>query len=68
MSTEKQKMLNGELYNPADSILIEERNQARRLTRLFNQSLETEENKRTELLKTLLGSTGENVFIDKMKN
>ena len=64
MKTEKQKMLNGELYNAADPELSGERQNARRLTRLYNTSLETDKNKRTELLKELLGSTGENVYIE----
>ncbi len=49
MKTAKEKMLNGELYNAADSELLKERVKARRLTRLYNQTLEMEESKRTEL-------------------
>ena len=41
-----------------------ERLNARRLTRLYNQTIETDENKRTELLKELLGSTGNNLYIE----
>ena len=36
MITEKEKMLNGDLYNPADPELLNERLNARRLTRLLN--------------------------------
>jgi maltose O-acetyltransferase len=64
MKTEKMKMLNGELYNAADPELIKERLNARRLTRLYNQTLETDFNKRTDLLKELFGSTGENLYIE----
>lgn len=64
LKTEKEKMLNGELYNAADPELLKERVKARRLTRLYNQTLETEESKRTELLKELFGSTGENIYIE----
>ncbi|MED4227686.1 maltose acetyltransferase domain-containing protein [Neobacillus cucumis] len=64
MKTEKQKMLNGELYNAADAELHSERKNARRLTRLFNDSLETDKNQRTDLLRELLGSTGENFYIE----
>lgn len=64
MKTEKQKMLNGELYNAADPELCRERLNARELTRLFNHSLETDKNQRTELLKKLFGSTGENIYIE----
>ena len=64
MKTEKEKMLNGERYNAADTELVKDRLNARRLTRLFNQTLETEESKRTELLKELFGSTGKNPYIE----
>ena len=64
MKSEKEKMLNGELYNAADSELFKDRLNARRITRLYNQTLETDENKRTELLKELFGSTGENLYIE----
>lgn len=64
MKTEKEKMLNGELYNAADLELLRDRMNARKLTRLFNKSLETEDNKRTELLNQLFGSTGKNLYIE----
>lgn len=64
MKTEKEKMLNGELYNPSDLELVKDQTNARRLTRLFNATIETEDKKRTELLKELFGSTGENMKIE----
>lgn len=64
MKTEKEKMLQGEFYNPGDPELVNERLNARRLTRLYNQTLETEGNQRTGLLKELFGSTGKNLFIE----
>lgn len=64
MKTEKEKMLIGELYNAGDAELVKDRLNARRLTRLYNQSLETDNNKRTELLKELFGSTSENLYIE----
>ncbi|WP_066396992.1 sugar O-acetyltransferase [Neobacillus mesonae] len=64
MMTEKEKMLNGELYNPADPELVRGRENARRLTRLYNQTLETEYSERTNILKELLGSTGESIYIE----
>ncbi len=59
MRTEKEKMLAGEMYNPADPVLLKEREEIRRKVRIYNQTLETEKEKRTQLLKELLGSTGE---------
>ncbi len=64
MKTEKEKMLAGEMYNPADPLLSEERNKSRQTVRLYNQSLETEGEKRTKILKELLGSTGENIYME----
>jgi maltose O-acetyltransferase len=55
MRTEKEKMLSGELYQAGDPELTQERLNARRLTRLFNETLETDLNHRTELLKMLFG-------------
>ncbi|MCS0655308.1 sugar O-acetyltransferase [Cytobacillus firmus] len=64
MKTEKEKMLAGEMYDPADPVLLKEREEARRKVRMYNQTLETEGEKRIKLLKELLGSTGENVYME----
>jgi maltose O-acetyltransferase len=64
MKSEKEKMISGELYLAADPELLKDRLNARRLTRLYNQTPETEDLKRTELLKELFGSTGENLFVE----
>ncbi|AOY74986.1 maltose acetyltransferase domain-containing protein [Clostridium formicaceticum] len=64
MKTEKEKMANGELYNATDPELVKERLNARRLTRLYNQTLETDQSKRVALLQELLGSTGRNIYIE----
>jgi maltose O-acetyltransferase len=64
INTEKEKMLNGRLYDPSNKQLVMERRNARRLIRLYNQTLETEETKRTAILKELFGSTGNNLFIE----
>jgi maltose O-acetyltransferase len=64
MKTEKEKMLVGEMYNPADPELLKDREEARRKVRIYNQTLETEAEKRLNLLKELLGSTGENVSME----
>ncbi|UOQ87174.1 sugar O-acetyltransferase [Gracilibacillus salinarum] len=61
MRTEKEKMVAGEMYNPADNELVSGRMNARRIVRQYNQ---TEEAKRVELLKELLGSTGEMVYME----
>lgn len=64
MRTEKEKMLAGELYNPADPVLLKDRDEARRKVRLYNQTLETEAGQRLKMLKELLGSAGKNIYIE----
>lgn len=62
--TEKQKMIDGELYLAADEDLVQDRNKARKLTRLYNQTTENDEELRTEILKELFGSTGQHLFVE----
>lgn len=62
--TEKEKMLSGKLYTAQDKELAHDNKNARRLTRLFNQTNEDEFDKRIVYLKELFGSTGENIWIE----
>lgn len=64
MKTEKEKMLAGEMYRADDPILLKEREEARRKVRIYNQTLESEQEKRMKLIKDLLGSTGENITME----
>ncbi|GEB76840.1 maltose acetyltransferase domain-containing protein [Sporolactobacillus inulinus] len=64
MTSEKQKMIAGALYNAMDQELKTDRLNARKLTRLFNHTTETDQKKRTSLLKRLFGSTGEKLYIE----
>ena len=64
MSTEKAKMLAGEMYNPMDPTLVRDRLIARRLVRKFNQSKETDTELRQELLTELFGSTGKVITVE----
>jgi len=64
MKSEKQKMLDGELYEPWDLELVKERERARYLTRMFNQTLESEHDERVQAIKNLFGSTGEKVYLE----
>ncbi|MFJ5758689.1 sugar O-acetyltransferase [Neobacillus sp. NPDC093182] len=64
MKTKKEKMIAGDLYDPADIELLQGRLNARGLTRLYNQTIETDDEKRTALLKELFGSTGKNIYIE----
>lgn len=62
--TEKEKMLLGEGYFASDEILLKEREEVRKLTRIYNSTVETDYEERTRILKGLLGSTGKNVNIE----
>lgn len=64
MSTEKEKMLNGELYDASDPELVAERKHARALTRRYERTAADEDEKRRELMEDLLGSLGEACFIE----
>ncbi len=58
--TEKQKMLAGELYLPInDAELVAESQRALRLLRLYNQTTETEGDKRIQTLRALFSVIGE---------
>ncbi|WP_054709419.1 maltose acetyltransferase domain-containing protein [Bacillus sp. JCM 19041] len=56
MTTEKQKMIEGELYNPADKELVQERNLVREQIRAFNKAEDPAVRKK--ILTTILGKTG----------
>lgn len=62
--TEKERMLAGELYDAHDPELRRDAARSRRITRLFNNTTEEQQNYRRELLKELFGSTGENIYIE----
>ena len=62
--TEKQRMLAGELYLSADPELVAERQRARRLTRIYNQTTEDEPGRRLEILRELLAEVGTRVDIE----
>jgi len=62
--TEREKMLTGELYLASDPELVALRQGARRLTRLFNQTTEDEPETRDALLRELLGTAGQGIFIE----
>ncbi len=64
MVSEKEKMLTGELYDPSDPELVAGRRRARRLTRQFNGTGETEMEKRESLVRELFGSVGDSPHIE----
>lgn len=56
--TEKDKMIAGQLYRSSDDLLRDERKQARRLLKVFNDTLPDESEKRVVMLRELLGALG----------
>lgn len=56
--TQREKMLAGELYFAGDEGLVKLRQNARRLTRLFNNTTEEQSEERQKLLQELFGNIG----------
>ena len=63
MRTEQQKMLAGELYDALDSELVQARERARDLCWDLNATRESEQEVRRRILKELLGSGGDSVWM-----
>lgn len=64
MKTEKQKMLDGELYNALDKVLTEERSKARLLFNELNATREDEKEKRLQILSELLPNQGKDLWLE----
>ncbi|MBW6391103.1 sugar O-acetyltransferase [Billgrantia antri] len=64
MKSEKEKMLAGELYDPRDPQLLEERHRARILTKAFNDTRDDQGQERKRLLLELIGVMGKGTFIE----
>ena len=56
MTSEKEKMLRGELYDASDPKLVADRRRARELTRRYNDTAPGDEERRRELLADLFGT------------
>jgi maltose O-acetyltransferase len=63
MRTEKEKMLAGELYDPLDQQLAEERTRCRLLIKALNDTREDEVEERTRILKELIPRTAEGLWL-----
>ena len=60
--TEKEKMLAGMLYDPADDELAALRERAHRLSHAYNNTLETDEDERDQIIRELIPDIGENAY------
>lgn len=63
MDSEKAKMIAGELYDPMDSELLEDREHAREVTRRFNRT-DAPVVEAQDRLRDLFGSAGEHLFVE----
>ena len=63
MSTERQKMLAGEMYDPFDPELVAGRARARALCQQLNATGEAEDAQRRRLLRDLFGKGGDTVWM-----
>lgn len=61
--TEKEKMLNGLLYDSSDSELAEMRKKAHKLCKQYNDTYEDEEQKRNEIISELLPNFGKGTYL-----
>lgn len=64
MGSEKQRMLNGERYDPDDPELVADRERARDLTRQYNRTAAEDRDHRRALLDDLLGSLGDECHVE----
>jgi maltose O-acetyltransferase len=63
MTSERQKMLAGELYDPLDPELVAARERARDLCRALNATREGEQEERRRIVRELLGGGGDSVWM-----
>lgn len=62
--SEKEKMINGEIYQPFCKELETDRLKAKEICMKYNSLLPSQKNEKKELLQTLLGSYGDNSVIE----
>ncbi|UJS27658.1 sugar O-acetyltransferase [Macrococcoides canis] len=64
MLTEKEKMLQGAMYDPSDVQLVQDRMNAKLMTRRYNNLPEDDVNARCQLIKEIFGTTGEHIHVE----
>ena len=63
MMTEKEKMLAGDLYDPLDPLLVEERSKARLLIEQLNKGSERETDERKRTIRSLLPNSDPGIWL-----
>ena len=61
--SELEKMLQGKVYDPSDKQLLTLRQKAHRLSKLYNDTFETEVDKRNKILDELIPNKKDGVFL-----
>ena len=61
--TEKEKMLQGKIYDSSDETLMRMRIRAHRLSKDYNDTYEDEVEKRAEILRKLVPEMGKDTYI-----
>ena len=61
--TEKEKMLAGQLYDPADDELVALREKAHALSKAYNDTVETQEDEREAIQRELLPAAAESAYV-----
>lgn len=61
---EYDRMIRGELYNPADAELCELRTRVRELFRAYNNTSEADKERRAELLHAMFGGHGDRIYCE----
>lgn len=62
MGIEKEKMLQGKIYDPSDKELVQLRQTAHRLSKQYNDTYEEEEEKRQKLIDQLIPNKGKGCY------
>jgi maltose O-acetyltransferase len=63
MTTEREKMLRGEFYDPLDPELVNARERARDLCRALNDTRDSEHDERRRILQSLFAAGGDTVWM-----
>jgi maltose O-acetyltransferase len=64
MKSQKEKMLDGELYDPLDAQLCAERRHAKLIFKALNDTADDQQEERARLIKELIPDSGEGVWIE----
>ena len=64
MTSEKEKMLNGERYDASDPQLVAERDRAQDLTHEYNRTAQDQLDRRRELLEELFGTVADDAHVE----